>query len=193
MKRSETIACLARPAAAYSKEIAEEAVAVWHDALGDLEYEEVDQAMRYHIATSPWFPAPASIRQIVFERRADLPSIEEGVARIMGLVAEGHEARRSLGPVLDSVIDSIGWWRLTSSTDTTTLRAQVRNAYAEAREQAVRELNCASAGLALPPGRRDADPRLGRLASAREILRPVLEEFADQPQASGREEEEDVG
>lgn len=150
---------IAALAAAYPRQRLEPAtIQIYAAALDDLDARAIEDAVRYIVRTSRWFPTVAEIRETVAERTLRLPSPAAAWETVQ--TAQGRAGIQG-GPVERALRAVGGTWALRTTENPTALRAQFLRVYGEFRDEAVREI-VAPPGRALPAGGgRDLTPAVG--------------------------------
>lgn len=137
MTPHETAALVAAISAAYPQwPASRETVAVYADALSDLDYDETLGAVREIILTDDRWPTIATIRRRTAQRAGLLaPDQNEAWAEIRRLTSTGLST--TVGafshPAIAETVAALGWWDLCHSTNPETIRAQFLRLYAESR------------------------------------------------------------
>lgn len=135
MTKAEVVALLAVCKAAYGDRVSvdDNAVALWHDMLSDLESGEAIAAVKRHVATSPHPVTIADIRKAVADATTGLPGWEQAWSEVLrevrrvgreGIPRFSHEAT-------GGAIAALGWREFCNSDegDIGVWRAQFRDAY----------------------------------------------------------------
>lgn len=128
--------CVAGLMAAYPRQPVEQAtVSVYVRSLRDLPTADVEQAVRYLILTSTFFPTIAEIRTAAAEHRLRLPSAAEAMRQLATCTVRGDfhplvwEARSAVGDP----------WSWRHSESPSVLVGQARKVYEDLRRAAVVE------------------------------------------------------
>jgi hypothetical protein len=111
------------------QEVNTETVIGYVKFLSDLDAEPAMRAVDEHIASSPWFPSVAEIRERVAERASGLP---HGAAAydLAVAVCEKRGALADLPEAVRRALDHVGGtWALRTTEDPGVLRAQFLKAY----------------------------------------------------------------
>lgn len=138
-----------------------ETVAVYADALGDLEHDDALAAVRDLVLTEDRWPTVATIRRRTAQRAGLLsPTPSEAWAEIRRLTSTGLASTLDAfsHPAIAETVASIGWWELCHSTNPETIRAQFLRLYADAQKQNDTEVLTTPGRISLGDGSRD---RLG--------------------------------
>ena len=138
-----------------------ETVAVYADALADLDYDDVLDAVREIVLTEDRWPTVATIRRRTASRAGLLaPDPSEAWAEIRRLTSAGISTTVDAfsHPAISETVSSIGWWDLSHSTNPETIRAQFLRLYADVRTRLDVEVLSTPGRIALDVGSRD---RLG--------------------------------
>lgn len=115
-----------------------EALQLWYDALKDLTYEQLNTALRRHVATSKWSPSIAELREQCVE--LEVPIADWGVAyeelqraiRNWGWSREA-EAMESMSKLTRETVKRLGYQTLCESQDGMADRANFRNIYEQVK------------------------------------------------------------
>lgn len=172
MESREAAALVAVIAAAYPTwPASRETVAIYVDALADLDARDVSDAIAEIIRTEERWPAVATIRRRVAARAGALaPSPAQAWEEIRSISSAGGSPGDVSHPAISEAVRTIGWWDLCRSTSPETIRAQFLRIYEDCqRRHDSAILSSQSAGTALEHGSRDRlSPRGSLRASQRE-------------------------
>lgn len=143
-------------------DVSRESVVIYSDALHDLGPDELLLAAREHVAESPFYPAPADLRDRVFDRRLGLPTAVQALEQVGEWLATGarphplvERARRVIG----------GSWDWRRSEHPGIMRRDFEALYGRLRAEEL--LSASRSSLALP-GREEAAGALSQ-APPREL------------------------
>lgn len=146
MNRVEVAKLLAIIAGAHPNFEAEEAkVTIWHELLGDLDYEAAQRAVHQHITTSKWIPTIAEIReQATRSSRPEHMTPGEAWHAVHGAVQrygyyEPRKGLESLPSLVAYAAQQIGWTEICMETQVGMLRSQYMRIYEQLVERAKRE------------------------------------------------------
>lgn len=146
MTEAQAVALVAVLQAAYPRqELREETIRLYAAMLRDLEFVSAEQAVKRIIASSPYWPAIAEIRNAVAEAETGLPSPEEAWEEVRRAVRDvGSYGRPQWSnPVLARAVESIGWLQICLSEQPGVERAHFLRVYESLRSRAVLERNVA--------------------------------------------------
>jgi hypothetical protein len=135
-----------------------ETVAVYADALGDLDYDDALAAVRDLVLTEDRWPTVATIRRRTAQRAGLLsPSPADAWAEIRRLTSTGLTSTTGAfsHPAIAETVASIGWWDLCHSTNPETIRAQFLRLYADAQRHNDTEILTTPGRISLGDGSRD--------------------------------------
>lgn len=139
MNEREAASIVAVIAAAYPQwPASKETVAVYADALGDVNQREALAAVREIILTDDRWPTVATIRRRVATRSGSLaPSPAQAWGEVTRQADEvGRSGRPEWShPAIAETVRAIGWYDLCMSTNGETIRAQFQRMYADAQER----------------------------------------------------------
>lgn len=137
----------------------------WFMLLEDLDAADVGAALKRHLATSKWLPAPAELRAIVAEskhgRKRPGADAWEDVRKAIGSVGS-YRSPAFADPLVDRAVRALGWRELCASENAVADRARFIELYeqyatADAEDAAVATLPgvsrpaLAGAARGLPP------------------------------------------
>ena len=139
MNKREAASLVAILAAAFpQRPVAKETVAIYADALADLEYDTTLEAIRGLVLTEDFMPTIASIRKRVGRANGMLaPTPIKAWGEVSGQaerVGRGGIPEWSHESIAEAV-RSIGWWNLCQSSNPETLRSQFLRLYEDARKE----------------------------------------------------------
>jgi hypothetical protein len=156
MRPSETARLLGLLADTYEKKIGESLLRAYHAALRDLPYEVAARATERVIATSEFFPRPATIRRAVAELDETAVDAVSAWGDVLAAVRRfgryrEPEALASLEPRTRAAVEAVGYASVCNSTLVAAERKAFVSAYEAMREQAFsnRQLGTTPAALAL--------------------------------------------
>jgi hypothetical protein len=120
--------------------LSKETVSVYVDLLGDLDYGTAKRAVRRLVATSDYFPSPASIRREVASLSGMLaPTANEALEQIrrqIELRGSGENMERWLHPAVEETVRALGGVReFAMTTNFDTMRAHFLKMYERAVEK----------------------------------------------------------
>lgn len=157
MTPHEAAALVALISAAYPQwPASRDTVAVYADALADLDYEQTLGAVRDVILTDDRWPTVATIRRRTADRAGILsPDQTEAWAEIRRLTSTGISTTVDAfsHPAIAETVAAVGWWDLCHSTSPETIRAQFLRLYADARIRHDAEIVSTPGKIALESGR----------------------------------------
>lgn len=170
MNEREAASLVAIIAAAFPQWSAgRETVAIYVDALSDLDVEEARAAIRDLILTEDRWPSIAAIRRRTAARSGALaPSSSQAWSEIQACaVSHGRVALPEFShPALDESVRAIGWWNLCSSSNPETMRAQFLRIYEDAQKRHDLEVLSVPGRISLDAGTRDRQSGSGSLAGS---------------------------
>jgi len=132
MIRKETGSILAMLVAGYPNvKVTSETAEVWHEFLQDLPFEEVKVAVIRIITGSEFFPTVAAIRKSVLSSMGVLPvPVDQAWAEVCAAVDEhGLRGRPVFSPMVERIVDSLGWWNICMSTQPDSVRRDFFKVY----------------------------------------------------------------
>ena len=135
-----------------------ETVAVYAEALGDLDYDDALAAVRDLVLTEDRWPTVATIRRRTAQRAGLLsPSPADAWAEIRRLTSTGLSSTAGAfsHPAVAETVASIGWWDLCHSTNPETIRAQFLRLYSDAQKHNDTEILTTPGRISLDDGSRD--------------------------------------
>lgn len=139
MNEREVASIVAVIAAAFPQWPAtKETVAIYADALSDVDYNEARKAIREIILTEDRWPTVARIRRQVAHRLGLLaPSSAEAWSEVNSACAtSGANVRQTWShPVLAETVNALGWYNICASTNRETLRAQFTRSYEDSQKR----------------------------------------------------------
>lgn len=139
MTRQEAAAVVAMLAAAFPAfPPSRETVAIYVDAMLDLDWAETRDAAHDLIRTEERFPAVASIRRRVCARAGLLaPTGAQAWDEVNAASGNGGRSRSQewSHPAIADTVRAIGWWALCSSINPETTRAQFLRLYDDVRRR----------------------------------------------------------
>jgi hypothetical protein len=151
MTRHEAAQIVALLAAAFPAfPPARETVAVYVDALADLDYAETLEATKDLIRLEERFPSVASIRRRVGIRAGLLsPAIAQAWEEVNAQASDGGRSRvpNWSHPAIAETIRAVGWFQFCSSTNPEAMRAQFLRLYEDNRRRHDDELMARPGGL----------------------------------------------
>lgn len=135
MNPTETAKILALCSVAYPQyPVTKESVSIYNDLLADLEYPQVEKAVRDLLMTSDRWLSVAAIRRRVAENGNVLaPSKAVAWAEVReGCASHGRQQRPAFShSVISEAVRTIGWYDICMSTNQETLRSQFWRVYDE--------------------------------------------------------------
>jgi len=168
MRISESTRLIQRLAAAHPRAtIPPATIAVYAEALADLDLDVATAAVDEAIATLKFFPAIAELRELAARRRSDCPTAADAwgeVSRAFGTVGRYRTPTWS-HPAIARVVDAMRWDELCASENIEATRAHFLRLYQETAARVVREVNVRPA-LAAADDRR----RLERTGETRQLV-----------------------
>ena len=168
MNEREAASIVAVIAAAFpSWNASRETVAVYVDALDDLDFEETRAAVRDLLLTEDRWPTIAGIRRRVASRAGALaPSPSQVWSEIQqnaSTIGRGSSPEFSHPAILEAV-RAIGWWNICSSSNPETMRAQFLRIYEDTQKRHDLDVLSVPGRIALGAGTGDRPRRGGSLA-----------------------------
>jgi hypothetical protein len=115
-----------------------ETVAVYADALSDVDYSEARHAVRDLICTEDRWPTIARIRRQVAGRLGILaPSSAEAWGEVSSQAStSGRSSSPSFtSPVVAEAVKTVGWWNICQSANLETMRAQFMRIYEDSQKR----------------------------------------------------------
>jgi hypothetical protein len=170
MNEREAASVIAILAAAFPQwPASRETVAVYVDALVDLDHQQVREAVRELIFTEERWPSIAAIRrQVAIRSHVLAPTPVDAWAEVTRHSANG--GRKSLpawsDPAISETVTAIGWWNICASSNLETLRAQFLRLYEEVRKRSDATVLSTPGRIALDVKRRDTFLEAGIVADA---------------------------
>jgi hypothetical protein len=166
MTKAEVATILTVLAAVYPKfEVDDLKVHVWHEMLGDLDYDTANMAVKKLILENTFPPSIAEVRKAAMEilnpdvmTAAEAWGEVERAVRTYGYYRE-TEALESMSPSVAKVVKYIGWQNICLNEEPGVVRGQFLKMYAQVAEREQKE-------LLLPAGLRND---IQRLASRMEL------------------------
>jgi hypothetical protein len=114
---------------------------VYASFLSDLDVSAATLAVKRIVSSSRFFPTVAEIREAVAEHECGLPSVQAAVEQVMGRYSLPVSDRPKLAPEVRRAIEAVGGeWAIKHSDNPGVIRAQLRDAYAEIRREALRQV-----------------------------------------------------
>ena len=122
-----------------------EAVSLWYDALGDLDYKAVSKMLLRWVGTNKWSPTIADIRAGV--TTAEKPELESEWTQGWGEVTRAIskfgiyrevDALESMSPAVRDCVKSIGWKNICNSENIGVERGQFRTMYESRSDRIVK-------------------------------------------------------
>ena len=109
--RRAVVAALAVLSTAFGKEMSDEQIDIYINALYDLPADQLERAVHVVIATERFFPAIATIREAALSDDSRL-SAEEGWAFVCRRIRTGGRSAgsRGLSPEIQAGVDACGGW-----------------------------------------------------------------------------------
>jgi len=132
MIRKETASILAMLVAGFPQaKVTSETAEVWHEFLQDLPYDEVKVAVVRLITGSEYFPTVAAIRKSVLSSMGMLPMpVDQAWSEVCAAVDEhGLRGKPMFSPIVERIVDAIGWWNICMSTQPDMIRRDFFRAY----------------------------------------------------------------
>lgn len=173
MNAREAASVVAAISAAYPQwPASRETVAIYADALADLDYVDALAAVREIILTDDRWPTVATIRRRTASRAGILaPDQAEAWAEVRRLTSTGLSTTVDAfsHPAIAETVAALGWWDLCHSTNPETIRAQFLRLYSDARTRLDDEAISTPGRIALNGG---SEHRLGSRRPVAETLTP---------------------
>lgn len=114
---------------------------IWHEMLSDLNYRDVQQALKRWIATEKWPPTIADIRSMVLEvNRNSVGDWTEGWNQVTRAIRNyGYyrepEALNSMDEITRECVKAIGWKNICDSEEIGVERGHFRAMYEQRKER----------------------------------------------------------
>lgn len=157
MNPTETAKILALCAVAYPQyPVTKETVGIYAELLSDLEFVQVDKAVRDLLKTTDRWVSVAAIRRKVAENGKQLAPSK---AKAWGEVQQAaHNEGRSGSPkwshpAIEQAVKALGWWDICNSTNLDTMRSQFWRCYEDIVNEHDNEVLTTEGRLALTAGR----------------------------------------
>jgi hypothetical protein len=157
MNPTETAKILAICTVAYPQyPVTKETVGIYADLLADLDYVQVEKAVRDLLKTTDKWLSVAAIRRKVAENGKQLaPSKALAWSEVREAAHnEGRNSRPNWShPAVAEAVKSIGWWDICNSTNLDTVRSQFWRCYEEIVKEHDNAVLTTEGRLALTAGR----------------------------------------
>lgn len=119
-----------------------ETVALYVSLLEDLEFEESKEAVKRLLMGSQFAPSVAAIRKKVLELHYGAPLSKSEAWELVNLFVKRngtYNRPKFEDPVIQQVVDSLGWYEICTTTNLDTMRAHFLRLYEEMSEKVTTE------------------------------------------------------
>lgn len=151
MTRGQAVELVAYLAAAFPRaDLPDATVAVYAEALADLDHDQAREAVHRLIRTRTFFPAIAEIRDEVVRTELDSPEPELAWGDVLEEVRRvgAREVPSFPWPEMQAAVDAVGWRDICLDENVAASRARFVDAYRAARGRRIRDAVAGELALA---------------------------------------------